>query len=152
MIRIASLRENHGLSATVLLALKYYSVGALAVIIDVGLFQGLIRAGALPVAAAASSYAIAACAHFFLNRTWSFKAFHRSAASQATTYGFVVFVAWITTIGVVAFGTGFLHLTPILSKALALIVTLPMGFLGHRYLTFGSGLRAALRAMYVRCK
>lgn len=145
-------QRTSGFGTTAALALRYYCVGALALGIDVLLFQGLIRASVSPVGAAAVSYAIAAGVHFFINRTWSFKAFDRSAISQARTYGFVLFVAWITTIGVVGLGTGVFHLTPIVSKAVAIIVTLPMGFLGHRYLTFGGGLRAALRVVYLRCK
>jgi len=152
MIKAAVPQSTDTFGSTALLALRYYCVGALALGIDVALFQGLIRASVPPVGAAAASYAMAASVHFFVNRTWSFKAFDRSAVSQARTYGFVLFVAWITTIGVVGFGTGFLHVTPLVSKAMAILVTLPMGFLGHRYLTFGGGLRAALRGVYLRCK
>lgn len=147
-----SQRQPGALETTAWLAFRYYAVGALALGIDVTLFRGLIGASVPPVGAAALSYALAAGAHFLINRTWSFKAFDRSALSQARTYTAVLFVAWITTIAVVGFGTGVLHLSPLVSKALAIVVTLPMGFLGHRYLTFGAGVRAALRAAYLRCK
>jgi putative flippase GtrA len=75
-----------------------------------------------------------------LNRIWSFQAYHRSISSQAAAYVFVYALIWVLTVVVVAYGTGVVGLTPWQAKIAAVIVTLPIGFLGHKYFTFGTGI------------
>jgi len=38
-----------------------------------------------------------------------------------------------------------LGMTPLVGKLIAVAVNIPLGFLGHRYLTFGTGIKGALR-------
>jgi hypothetical protein len=56
---------------------------------------------------------------------------------QAPAYLFVYGSVWLVTIGVVAYCGSVTGFTPLESKGAALAVTLPMGFLGHKYITFG---------------
>ena len=116
---------------------RYCTVGTLAVALDVGLFRALLFFHGNPVVAAAIAYATVVLMHFTLNRAWSFRAFHRPAMVQAPRYGLVVGCTWLITIGVVAYCTSVLTLTPLQAKAAAIAVTLPIGFFGHKYITYG---------------
>jgi putative flippase GtrA len=126
-------------------AIKYYSVGAAALLIDVTLFQGLIAVRVMPVIAAALSYGILAPIHFLTNRLWTFRAFQRTPLVQARTYVIVSSAAWLITVLVVTLGTRVAEASPLAAKVAAVIVTAPFGFLGHRYCTYGLGIRVGLR-------
>jgi putative flippase GtrA len=130
--------------------IRYYSVGAFAVVVDVSLYQVLMQAHAAPPVAAAISGPVAAALHFALNRTWSFSAFHRPAAAQIPAYLFVYAWVWSITVLVVSYTTYDLHLAPLAAKAAAIGITLPIGFIGHKYLTYGTGLREAARMLSSR--
>ena len=130
--------------------LKYYTCGALAILADVATFQALILLGLAAPAAAACAYGVAAGGHFIANRVWTFGALDRRASDQAFTYALVVSFGWCVTVAVVAWGTGPAHLAPLAAKGLAIAATLPIGFLGHKYLTYGAGPRAVVAALRTR--
>lgn len=124
---------------------RYYSVGALSVVIDVGLFQTFVLFHLLPAAAAGIASPIAAAVHFTLNRNWSFRAHEGALAAQAVRYAGVYGIIWAVTVGVVAYCSTVLGLAPLACKGAALAVTLPMGFLGHKFITYGEGVRSRRR-------
>ena len=129
---------------------RYYCVGATALFIDVCVFQTLILLGFVPVGAAALSYGAAGTVHFLSNRIWTFKAFHRTATAQVPAYAGVVLAAWVATVLIVGFCTANLHFSPLAAKFTAIAATVPMGFFGHKYLTFGIGLRSMANHLFAR--
>lgn len=130
--------------------IRYYSISALALGIDLGLFQALIAAGRNAVMATTASYAVAAGFHFTVNRQWNFKAFHRPARRQLVTYGIIVVAAWAVNVAVIMLCTGRLGLAPLPAKLASVLVTLPMGFFGHKYLTYRHGITGAVRLLAAR--
>lgn len=131
-------------------AAKYYTVGAAAVVIDVGLFQALVVARVPPTVAAGTSYALAAAMHFLVNRYWTFRATHRLITLQARTYLVIVGTAWVITVVTVGALTSIWHIAPFFAKLVSLAITLPLGFFGHKYLTYAGGIRAAFRVIAER--
>jgi putative flippase GtrA len=124
---------------------KYVCLGCTALSIDLLAFQAFLHTGFPPAGAAAAAYVIAGCVHFTGNRIWTFRAFHRAPIVQLRSYLAVVCTAWCITIAVVGWGTALAHLSPIEAKLLAVALTLPVGFFGHKYVTYASGMRAALQ-------
>lgn len=123
----------------------YGVVGVAGTLLDVGLFWLLVRAGLWTPAAVTVAFFTATALQFFLNRHWSFRAFHRPASVQATDYVIITLINWLLALAIVEIGVAWLHCTPILAKALSIPPTAIAGFLGNRYLTFGSGIGATLR-------
>lgn len=127
--------------------IRYYCIGSASLAIDVCVFQFIVLLTGAPVLAAVCSYAVAGVFHFTMNRIWTFKAFHRSAVLQVPAYGLVVATAWVITVCIVAWCTGVPHLNPLVAKFIAIGFTLPIGFFGHKYLTYGSGVIASLQVL-----
>lgn len=131
-------------------ALRYYVVSAFAVAIDVSIFQVLAAGGAAAPVAAAISYPLAGAMHFTTNRSWTFGRPGRNAIAQIPAYLAVVATGWAATVAVVAYCTLSFHMPALPAKAAAMLVTLPIGFLGHKYITYGRGLRATVSAVVRR--
>ena len=129
---------------------RYYCIGFLAVTADVALYQSLVFAGAAPVISAIVAYGIIGSLHFLVSRIWTFAAFHRSPTSQAGAYVFVVACAWVATALLVAWGVGSLHESPIQAKLVAVLLTTPIGYFGHKYVTFGKNRRASVQAVRLK--
>ncbi|MBD3881915.1 GtrA family protein [Phormidium tenue FACHB-886] len=122
--------------------LRYLGIGGLVFFVDVGTFQWLILHQAYVFLAASISYSLAVVCHFTLNKFLNFRNFERSTARQFRTYLVVVAFCWLVTLVVVESGVR-LGLAPLTAKLIAVGLNIPLGFLGHRYLTFGSGIRKA---------
>jgi putative flippase GtrA len=125
--------------------LRYYCMGIAAFVVDIALFQIGMLLGAVPVAATAVSTVAAGVTHFIGNRTWTFGAKHRSPFAQARTYAVVIGTAWMLAVAVVWYCTAVLHIAPLAAKLISIAVTTPIGFFGHKYLTYGNGIRSALK-------
>ncbi len=126
----------------------YLGIGTFVFVIDVGSFQLLLMAGMGSTLAVTLSFALAIVLHFNLNRFLNFKSFERSILHQLKTYLIVIFVCWMITILVIQTGVSWFGLSPVMAKVLAVAINVPIGFLGHRYLSFGQGLRARFRTWY----
>ncbi len=127
---------------------RYYSLAAVATVMDLALFQSLVFLGASAAIAAAFSCAAANVLLFVANRVWTFRSFRRRPLAQARTYGVVVGIAWTVTIAVVAWCTTVMHLSPLTARCIAFATTVPIGFFGHKYLTYRSGFRAGVRELF----
>jgi putative flippase GtrA len=125
----------------------YVAVGVIGTAVDFAFFWLLLRLHAQPAVAVTVAFAIATALQFFLNRHWSFRAFHRSALRQAGAYGVVVVASWLVNLTFVEAGIGVFHLTPLFAKALAIAPSAVLGFVGNRYLTFGRGIRGTVRLL-----
>jgi putative flippase GtrA len=123
---------------------RYLTIGGLVFCIDVGSFTALLRAGVALLVTTTISYGLGIVSHFTLNKYVNFRAHDRPVHSQAVTYGIVAFVCWVTTLGIVR-GAVALGVPPLGGKLLAIAFNLPLGFLGHRYLTFGRGIVSVIR-------
>jgi putative flippase GtrA len=136
---------------------RYLVIGGLVFCLDVGSFKLLLLAfhyrpstsGSLLALAVATvcSYCIAVSAHFTLNRAFNFRSFDRTFVQQARTYLVIVFLSALLTVGIVQFGVRMFGVDPVLAKIFAIALNVPVGFFGHRYLTFGAGIGATYRRL-----
>jgi putative flippase GtrA len=129
---------------------RYLLIGGFVFCLDVGSFQALLKAALFRPLATTASFLIAISAHFTLNRFFNFRRFERSALAQARTYSVVAGVSLLLSIVIVEAGVRLLGLPPIVAKIIAVAVNVPVGFLGHRYLTFGAGIGVAVRRLRAR--
>lgn len=131
---------------------RYLAIGSTVFVIDVGSFQLLMRERVILALSATLSYGLGLCVHFALNKYYNFRSHDRAVTSQVTTYLVVAFALWLTTLAVVEIGFRVFGLTPLVSKVLAVAVNIPLGFLGHRCLTFGGGISAQLKRLMTHPK
>jgi putative flippase GtrA len=122
---------------------RYVAIGAAVFLVDVGTFQFLLGRGWNSVASVALSYAAGAVAHFLLNKYQNFRNFDRSGRRQVGTYIVLISLQWLLTIAIVSACAQF-GIAPIVARMTAILVNLPVGFVAHRYLTFGQGIGAAV--------
>ena len=128
---------------------RYLSIGAFVTCVDVGSFALLLRTHLALLAVVTVSYALGVATHFALNKYANFRVHDRPVQHQAATYAVVAFVCWLTTAAIVK-GAVALGAPPLLGKVCAIAFNVPLGFLGHRYLTFGRGITATLRHLFAR--
>jgi putative flippase GtrA len=128
---------------------RYVSIGGVVTGVDVGTFAILLRARWPLLAVITVAYSLGVMTHFSLNKYVNFRAHDRPVQHQAATYGVVVVTCWAMTTAIVK-GAVALGIPPLLGKLIAVAFTFPFGFLGHRHLTFGRGLTAALRGIFTR--
>lgn len=129
---------------------RYLLIGAVVFFLDMGIFTTLVHANAFLWIATLFAYSVAVCAHFLLNRYLNFRNFDRNLGNQLVTYLTIVSFSAVLTLAIIEFSVHWLGLTPIVSKLIAVAVNLPVGFLGHRYVTFGPGLRATAMRFFKR--
>jgi putative flippase GtrA len=115
--------------------------------LDVALFWMLVRVHVVVAVAVTLAFFTATVVQFFLNRHVAFANFDRPAVSQARTYAVIVVVSWLVAVGVVELGVRGLGLDPLVAKVVSIPPSAIVGFIGNRYLTFGPGIRAALRSL-----
>jgi putative flippase GtrA len=127
--------------------LRYLLIGGIVFVVDVGAFQLFLLTHLYVPLATTLSYGLAVVAHFTLNKFFNFKNFERSTLRQFRTYLLVVAVCWLITMLVIQIGINQLGLTPLQAKLIAVIVNIPIGFICHKYLTFGTGVRTKLRQL-----
>jgi putative flippase GtrA len=128
---------------------RYLSIGGLVTCVDVGTFAILLRLRWPLLAVITVAYSLGVAMHFSLNKYVSFRVHDRPLRRQAATYGVVAVTCWATTTAIVN-GAVALGIPPLLGKVLAIAFNIPIGFLGHRYLTFGPGISAAVRHILTR--
>ncbi len=142
---LALLRRLRDDRRTQLLFIRYVAIGGFVFCIDVGTFALFARAGFWLPVATSTSYLIAICSHFTLNRFFNFRNFERTILQQAGTYVVVAAFALLIQNAAVLVGVHLFGLPPLLAKVAGIAVNVPLGFLGHRYLTFGAGIAATVR-------
>ena len=130
---------------TQVLFARYLAIGAFVFCVDAGSFQIFVRAGLLLPVATTTSFLLAIAAHFTLNRFLNFRNFERTIVEQARTYVMVAAAALLIQNVAVLVGVYAFHLMPLVAKVVGIAINVPIGFLGHRYLTFGDGIAGTLR-------
>lgn len=128
---------------------RYATIGGFVTCIDVGTFALFLRAGWPLLAVITASWALALVTHFSLNKYVNFRAHDRPTHHQAATYAIVAGTTWFTTTAIVKAAVA-LGAPPLLGKFAAIAFNVPIGFFGHRYLTFGRGIAATARQLFSR--
>lgn len=128
---------------------RYASIGGFVTCIDVGSFVLFLRAGWPLLAVITASWGIALVTHFSLNKYVNFRAHDRPTHHQAATYALVAGTTWLTTTAIVKSAVAF-GAPPLLGKFVSIAFNVPIGFFGHRYLTFGRGISATLKEAFRR--
>lgn len=126
-------------------SLRYLLVGGLVFLADTSSFMGLLSLGIYRPLASSSAFIIGICCHFLLNRQFSFKNFGRRMRHQIRTYLIVSGICLLSTVGIIELLSGMFRITPLAAKMVAVVVNLPLGYLGHKHLTFGKGIRGTLK-------
>lgn len=125
--------------------LRYITIGAIVFVVDIGSFKLLLGTNIALLFVATISYGLAICTHFTLNKFANFRSHDRPVHHQAANYAFVSGIGWLVTVLIVEVGVTRFHVTPLFAKLVAVAINVPIGFLGHRTFTFGSGILATLR-------
>lgn len=127
------------------LLLRYVAIGGVCFAIDFSILRSLLFGRTMPWALAATiAFVLANGVHFVLNKWLNFRNHDRELHEQFGTYVGVLAVCLaitIATIGVL----GHFGVAALTAKVVAIIINVPVGFLGHRYLTFRAGLAPWLR-------
>lgn len=129
---------------------RYLFVGGLSFAIDAGSFAILLYLSVYRPIASAVSFILGTCCHFILNRSFSFKNFDRPIRQQIGTYVVVSAFCLILTVGIIEVMAGVLRVPSMIAKIMAIAINLPVGFFGHKYLTFGGRIKRAVLRQYER--
>jgi putative flippase GtrA len=124
---------------------RYLAIGAFVFCIDVATFAAFVDAHLILPAATSLSFGIATATHFTLNRVLNFRNFERTIVQQLGTYLIVAAICLAIQNAAVLVGVHLLLMPPLLAKIAGIAINIPIGFLGHRYLTFDRGIVARLR-------
>jgi putative flippase GtrA len=118
---------------------RYVSVGAAVVFVDLVSFQSLVIAHVWLPLTTTVAFALATLTHFSLNKLWTFRVRGKPHAYQLGAYVAVLSASFVITQTVVLVSVEVLRLAPLAGKVAALFVQLPVSFFGHRYFTFRHG-------------
>ena len=122
-------------------------IGAFVFVVDTGSFQLMLMHRVTLALAATLAYALGVFTHFNLNRSLNFRNFERAYKNQAITYCVIVAFCYIVTIAVIEVSVRILGTSPLYAKIIAVAINVPISFFGHRDLTFGPGILAAVRRL-----
>lgn len=125
---------------------RYLTIGGFVFLVDFGSFAFFLHLGWWVPVVTTVAYGLGTVTHFTLNKYVNFRAHDRPVHSQALTYGIVALTCWLTTLGIVTLSVA-LGASPLIGKLVAVACNVPLGFLGHRYLTFGRGIKATLQSL-----
>ena len=131
----------------------YLFIGGITFCVDMGSFLVLIYLFELlrPLSSSIAFLLGLAC-HFSLNKYFNFKSFERVIYQQLRTYIFVVGINLLITVIVIEISCELLNIPPFYAKCAAVAVNIPIGFLGHKYLTFGEGTRKFVKKYMYKFK
>lgn len=118
---------------------RYVSIGAVVVAVDVTSFQTLVLLHVFLPLTTTIAFVLATLAHFWLNKLWTFRVPGAPNRYQVMAYISVLSASFVVTQAVIEVSVLGFHMMPILAKGLALIAQLPVSFFGHRYFTFREG-------------
>lgn len=118
---------------------RYASVGGVVVTVDVISFQTLVMLRVPLPLTTTIAFCLATLVHFALNKVWTFRVRGASHGYQVSVYAGVLLASFLVQQFVIETLVLFFHAVPIIAKATAILVQLPVSFFGHRYLTFREG-------------
>jgi putative flippase GtrA len=118
---------------------RYVTIGTVAVIADLTCFQTLVLLRVFLPITTTIAFACGVLVHFTLNKLWTFRVKGAPHAFQIAAYLTVLSASFLVTQLVVETMVLGFHAVPIVARIVAVIVQLPVGFFGHRYITFRDG-------------
>ncbi|NDD29204.1 MAG: GtrA family protein [Proteobacteria bacterium] len=127
--------------------LRYIAIGGFVFIIDFGSYAAILNNDITYWKAAAISQIIAFITHFLLNKHLNFRNHDRPTSQQFATYLVVALFCLGVGIAVVQWWIwifGASRVNAYIAKCVAVGVNIPIGFIGHKKLTFGQGLKAVV--------
>jgi putative flippase GtrA len=118
---------------------RYVSVGAAVVGVDVTSFQALVMLRVPLPLTTTIAFCLGTLVHFVLNKLWTFRVRSSPRGYQVTAYVGVLLASFVVQQLVIETLVLDFHAVPIAAKVVAIVVQLPVSFFGHRYLTFREG-------------
>ena len=119
-------------------SLRYCVVGLSGYLLSMGVFAAQVEAGVSPYAALPAGFVANGAWNFVLNRLWAFPG---STGSWRGDFGRFAVVAGVSlACNYIAFFLlhGVAGVAAVPSQALAILVVIPVGYLGQRYWAFGA--------------
>lgn len=126
----------------------YVVIGAIGVGVDLGCFVALLRIHTALAIAVSLAFLASVVVHFTLNKYLNFRNFDRPLLHQARTYLLVATFVWLFTLGWVEFFVRFFGIGALLAKISVMPLNVIIGYVATRYLTFGPGIGASMRAWF----
>jgi dolichol-phosphate mannosyltransferase len=115
---------------------KFGAVGAVGYLVNLGVYVLLRRAGVHYIPSAIGSFAVAVSNNYAWNRVWTFRRQRGHMAYQGLRF----LVVSLVTLGAnVLILYGFVHagLGKLPAQALAIVLVMPLNFLGNKLWSFG---------------
>ena len=115
---------------------KFGAVGAIGYLVNLGVYVLLRRAGVHYIPAAIGSFAVAVSNNYAWNRVWTFRRQRGHMAYQGLRF---LIVSLVTLGGNVLILYGLVHagLGKLPAQALAIVLVMPLNFLGNKLWSFG---------------
>ena len=126
----AALRSSHN---WIQLA-KFSVVGLSGYVINLAVYTGLLGIGAHR--AAAISFVVAAANNYWWNRIWTFRRQRGAFAYQGMRFFVVAVIGWIVNQFWLLVFLDMVGLGKIVSEAIAIILVMPLNFLGNKLWSF----------------
>jgi putative flippase GtrA len=118
---------------------RYVTIGVVAVVVDLTCFQTFVLLHVFLPITTTIAFACGVVVHFTLNKLWTFRVRGAPHTFQIAAYVVVLSASFVVTQLVVETLVLGFHAVPIAAKLVAIVVQLPIGFFGHRYVTFRNG-------------
>ena len=116
---------------------KFCTVGAAGYLVNLAVYDGLLHAGFHYLAAATCSFLVAVTSNYTWNRLWTFREHRAGVAVQGMRFFLVSLGALAANLVVlqvlIALGLGKLG-----GQAIAIVLVMPLSFLGNRLWSFRS--------------
>jgi len=115
---------------------KFGAVGAVGYLVNLGVYVLLRRAGVHYIPAAIGSFAVAVSNNYAWNRVWTFRRQRGHMAYQGLRF----LVVSLVTLGanvLILYGLVHAGLGKLPAQALAIVLVMPLNFLGNKLWSFG---------------
>ena len=135
-----ALYTAHGRTAT-----RYGIVGVSGYLLSIGLFAAQVATGVSPYAAVPLGFVVNTMWNFTLNRRWSFPTSGRPVGEELSRFWVVALATLAGNYGVLWLLHDAAGLPAVVSQALAILIIVPIGYLGQRYWAFATAQTPAQR-------
>jgi putative flippase GtrA len=116
---------------------RFGIVGGTGYVINLAVYSTLVEiVGLHYIAAAVIAFCVAVTNNFLLNRHWTFKAAHGSAAFQAPRFLTVSLIALCFNLLVLELLAGVVGIHEIPAQAVAVLAATPLNFIGNKLWSF----------------
>lgn len=117
---------------------RYGIVGLSGYLLSIGLFAAQVAAGVPPYAAVPLGFVVNTMWNFTLNRRWSFAPSGRPLREELSRFWVVALLTLAANYVVLWLLHDAAGIAAVPSQALAILIIVPIGYLGQRYWAFGA--------------